>query len=421
MRIELGFAKNGTSVEIDEKNLAGVLLPNEVEVGLTGPDEVRRALASPIGKKPLRDYDLAGKKIAVVTSDISRPMPSYKVLPALLDELNAAGAADENITVVFALGSHRGHTEEEKRHLVSDAVYDRVRCIDANAEHCVHLGTTSRGTPVDIFDVVANADFRICLGNIEFHYFAGYSGGMKAIMPGVSTRAAIRQNHSHMVEDGSYAGHLEGNPVREDIEEVARFCPVDYIVNVVLDAHKEIIKAVAGDVVAAHREGCRFLDRLYKVTIPRRADIVIVSAGGFPKDMNMYQAQKALDNAKHAVRDGGVIIWVASCSEGLGEKHFEEWMTGHEKSEDMIPHIRRDFILGGHKAAAIALVLQRAKVMLVSDLTDVFARSVFMDPKPSVQAALSDALRQLGADASVIVMPWGGSTLPHAVGLPMEG
>lgn len=414
MKIDLGFAKCGTSVEIEEKNLAGVLLPNEVEVGLTGPDEVRRALAAPIGKKPLREYDLAGKKIAVVTSDISRPMPSYKVLPALLNELNAAGAADENITVVFALGSHRGHTEEEKRHLVSDAVYDRVRCIDANAEHCVHLGTTSRGTPADIFDVVADADFRICLGNIEFHYFAGYSGGMKAIMPGVSTRSAIRQNHSHMVEDGSYAGHLEGNPVREDIEEVARFCPVDYIVNVVLDAHKEIIKAVAGDVVAAHREGCRFLDRLYKVTIPRRADIVIVSAGGFPKDMNMYQAQKALDNAKHAVRDGGIIIWVASCSEGLGEKHFEEWMTGHEKSEDMIPHIRRDFILGGHKAAAIALVLQKAKVMLVSDLTDDFARSVFMDPKPSVQAALADALRQLGADASVIVMPWGGSTLPHA-------
>ncbi len=411
-KIDIGFSKTGVSFEIDESNLAGILLPNEVKYELSGVDEVKRALANPIGKPRLCDYDLKDKKIAVVTSDISRPMPSYKVLPSLLDELNAAGAKDENVTVVFALGSHRGHTEEEMRHLVSDEVFDRVKCVDSHAENCVHLGKTQRGTPVDVFDVVANADFRICLGNIEYHYFAGYSGGMKAIMPGVSTRDAIRANHSHMVEEGSYAGNMKGNPVREDIEEVFNFCPVDYIVNVVLSEKKEIICAVAGDVVAAHREGCKFLDKLYKVMIPEKADIVIVSAGGFPKDMNMYQAQKALDNAKHAVRDGGIIIWVASCSEGLGEKHFEDWMTGHEKAEDMIPHIRRDFILGGHKAAAIALVLQKAQIMLVSDLDDDFARSVFMDPKPSVDEALADAYKKLGADAKVIVMPYGGSTLP---------
>ena len=410
--LELGFAKKGTTVTIDDKNLAAVLYPNKVEPKNYGVEEVRRSLREPIGKKRLSEYDLKGKKIVIVTSDISRPMPSYKVLPSLLEELTLAGAEDEKITVVFALGSHRGHTEEEKRRLVSDEVYERVRCIDSDPERCVDLGKTSRGTPVEIFEEVANADFRICLGNIEFHYFAGYSGGMKAIMPGVSNRNAIRANHSHMVEEGSFAGHLEGNPVREDIEEVYRFCPVDYIVNVVLDAHKEIIFSVAGDVVKAHRAGCRFLDTLYKVKIPKRADIVIVSAGGFPKDMNMYQAQKALDNAKHAVREGGIIIWVASCSEGLGEKHFEAWMTGHEKSADMIPHIRRDFILGGHKAAAIAQVLQKARILLVSDLPDDFARSVFMEPFPSADAALREALDALGKEASVYVMPYGGSTLP---------
>lgn len=213
-------------------------MPNKVEYTLSGVEEVNRALQNPIGKKPLSEYDLRGKKIAIVTSDITRPLPSYKILPSLLDELNRAGADDANITVVFALGSHRSHTEEEMRHLVSDEVFERVKRVDSHAENCVHLGETTRGTPVDVFDVVANADFRICLGNIEFHYFAGYSGGMKAIMPGVSTRDAIRANHSHMVEDGSYAGHLEGNPVREDIEEVYNFCPVDYIVNVVLNEKK---------------------------------------------------------------------------------------------------------------------------------------------------------------------------------------
>lgn len=410
--IDIGFSKKGVSFSIDENNLSAVLMPNKVEYTLSGVEEVRRALRNPIGKNPLSEYDLKDKRIAIVTSDITRPLPSYKILPSLLDELNSAGADDANITVVFALGSHRSHTEEEMRHLVSDEVFERVKCVDSHAENCVHLGETTRGTPVDVFDLVANADFRICLGNIEFHYFAGYSGGMKAIMPGVSTRDAIRANHSHMVEEGSYAGHLEGNPVREDIEEVYNFCPVDYIVNVVLNEKKEIICAVAGDVVEAHRAGCKFLDKLYKCNIPEKADIVIVSAGGFPKDMNMYQAQKALDNAKHAVRDGGVIIWVASCSEGLGEKHFEEWMLGHEKSEDMIPHIRRDFILGGHKAAAIALVLQKVQIMLVSDLDDDFARRVFMEPMPTVDAALKEAYNRLGGDAKVIVMPYGGSTLP---------
>ena len=412
---DIGFAKKGVSFSIEDKNLASVLMPNEVTYELCGVEEVERALRNPIGKKPLYQYDLKDKKIVIVTSDITRPLPSYKIIPSLLDELKKAGADDSNVTVVFALGSHRPHTEEEMRHLVSDEVYERVSCVDSDASHCVHLGETTRGTPVDVFDVVANADFRICLGNIEFHYFAGYSGGMKAIMPGVSTRDAIRANHSHMVEDGSYAGHLEGNPVREDIEEVYKFCPVDYIVNVVLNAKKEIICAVAGDVVEAHRVGCKFLDRLYKCEISEKADVVIVSAGGFPKDINMYQAQKALDNAKHAVRDGGIIIWVASCSEGLGEKHFEDWMLGHEKSEDMIPHIRRDFILGGHKAAAIALVLQNAQIMLVSDLDDDFARRVFMEPMPTVDAALDEAYKRLGSDARVIVMPYGGSTLPCLV------
>lgn len=412
---DIGFAKKGVSFSIEDKNLASVLMPNEVTYKLCGVEEVERALRNPIGKKPLCQYDLKDKRIVIVTSDITRPLPSCKIIPSLLDELNKAGADDKNVTVVFALGSHRPHTEEEMRHLVSDAVYGRVSCVDSDASHCVHLGETTRGTPVDVFDVVANADFRICLGNIEFHYFAGYSGGMKAIMPGVSTRDAIRANHSHMVEEGAYAGHLNGNPVRDDIEEVYDFCPVDYIVNVVLNEKKEIICAVAGDVVEAHREGCKFLDKLYKCNISEKADIVIVSAGGFPKDINMYQAQKALDNAKHAVRDGGIIIWVASCSEGLGEKHFEDWMLGHEKSEDMIPHIRRDFILGGHKAAAIALVLQKVQIMLVSDLDDDFARRVFMEPMPTVDAALDEAYKRLGSDASVIVMPYGGSTLPCLV------
>mgnify|MGYP000954768987 FL=1 len=280
-------------------------------------------------------------------------------------------------------------------------------------DDCVHIGLTARGTPVDIVRTVAAADRRICLGNIEYHYFAGYSGGAKAIMPGCSTREAIQHNHSHMTEDSACAGKIHDNPVREDIEEAAKMVGVDFILNVVLDENKQIIHAVAGDVTEAHREGCAFVDRLYATGIQRRADIVVVSQGGAPKDINLYQTQKALDNAKHAVRDGGVIILVGACQEGLGERVFEKWMTSAATPGDMIERIRTDFQLGGHKAAAIAMVLKRADIYLVSRMEADFVKSIHLEPFATAQAALDRATERLGPNASVIVMPYGGSTLPQ--------
>lgn len=187
---------------------------------------------------------------------------------------------------------------------------------------------------------------------------------------------------------------------------------VDFIVNVVLDAHKEILCAVAGDVTAAHRAGCAFLDTLYRKELPRRADIVLVSQGGAPKDLNLYQTQKALDNAKHAVKPGGVIVLIGSCKEGLGEKTFEEWMTAAPDPHSLVERIGREFRLGGHKAAAIAMVLEQAEIYLVSDLPDELVRSLFLTPFPTVQAAYDAAAAKCGPSATVLAMPYGGSTLP---------
>ncbi|MEN6593418.1 MAG: nickel-dependent lactate racemase [Clostridiaceae bacterium] len=414
MEIELGFGAGVQALTVPDENLIGILLPNPVEHTLTGEQEVLRALAEPIGTPRLGQIVHPGEKIAIVTSDITRPMPSYKVLPALLDELYAAGVKKEDITVVFGLGSHRKQTPDEQKKLVGERAFTDVTCIDGDDSDCVHIGTTRRGTPVDIVRAVAEAGRRICLGNIEFHYFAGYSGGAKAIMPGVSTRAAIQSNHSRMVEQAAAAGKLEGNPVREDIEEAAQMVGVDFILNVVLDEHKQIVRAVAGDVIKAHREGCRYLDQLYAKRIFERVDIVVVSQGGAPKDLNLYQTQKALDNAKHAVKDGGVIILVGSCKEGMGEKVFEEWMTKSPSPQSMIERIELDFQLGGHKAAAIAMVLEHAAIYLVSELEPDFVKSIFLKPFSNVQDAFDTALDHCGKEATVLVMPYGGSTLPKA-------
>ncbi len=411
MKIDFGFGNGIQSVTLPEKNVLAILEANSVEHGLEGEDEVRRAMQNPIGARALRETVHQGEKIAIVTSDITRPCPTWEILPPILEELFAAGIHPEDITVTFALGSHRGHTESEHQKLMGKS-YGAVACRDSDRNNCLHLGTTKIGTPVDIDAVVASADRRICLGNIEYHYFAGYSGGAKAIMPGVSTREAIQSNHSHMVDPSSHAGKLEGNPVREDIEEAAEICGVDYIVNVVLDAHKKIIYAVAGDVKSAHREGCKFLDKLYAKKIPHRADIVLVSQGGAPKDLNLYQVQKALDNAKHAVRPGGIVILIGSCREGLGEAVFEQWMLEAKKPEDLIERVRTNFKLGGHKAAAIAMVLQNASIYLVSELKPELVKDIFLTPFSSSQDALNQAFNVIGENAEVIVMPYGGSTLP---------
>lgn len=415
MKLSFGFGNGVQEVELPSRNLIGELHANDVPIGLRGEAEVVRALRDPIGSQRLRDIVRPGETVAIVTSDLTRPMPTALVMPALLDELYAGGVRPEDITLVFALGCHRPQTEAERKKLAGERAFREIRCVDSDPTDCISYGLTSRGTPVDITRAVAEADRRICLGNIEYHYFAGYSGGAKAIMPGVSTREAIQANHSRMVLPECCAGALETNPLRLDIEEAGAMLGIDFILNVVLSEHKEVLRAVAGDPVKAHRVGCAFLDSLYRKELTEPADIVIVSQGGAPKDLNLYQTQKALDNAKHAVRDGGVIILIGSCREGLGEETFEEWMTTAPTPKSLIERIQKEFRLGGHKAAAIAMVLERAEVDLVSDLDDDFVRSLFLVPQPSAQAALEHAFQKLGPDARVLSMPYGGATLPTII------
>ncbi len=424
MKVRFKFAQEWVEVEIPDENLIAEIHPAQ-DIG-TGRDEarfpqseegirdeeriVRAALEKPLGTPRLHKIVKPGERVVIVTSDITRPMPSHKVFPGVVEELIKGGVVDGNITVVLGLGIHRPHTEAEREKLVGADIARRIRVKDSNPDDTVLLGHTKRGTPVRVDRMVAEADRRVLLGNIEYHYFAGYSGGMKAIMPGVSTREAIRNNHGFMLEAGAEAGRIEGNPVREDIDEALSLCPVDFILNVVLSEEKRIVGAFAGHPIQAHRQGCRMLDRLYKTPIPERADIVVVSAGGFPKDINLYQAQKALDNAKYAVKEGGIIIFHAACSEGYGEPLFEEWMKT-KPPRDMLREIRENFRLGAHKAAAIAAVMGKAEIFFVSALPP-SEIPPGMRPFATIQGAVEEAFQIKGKNAKVIAMPLGGSTLP---------
>jgi nickel-dependent lactate racemase len=410
--LELPYGRGVLKARVPDANLQGVLLPKQ---GAVAADEVallREALDNPIGTARLRDMARPGQRVAIVTSDLTRPCPSERLLPPLLDELAAAGVADDDVTVVLALGLHRPMTEAEMEATVGADVYRRLRVINHDPAACLRLGVTSAGTPVEIFRPLVEADFRICLGNLELHYFAGYSGGAKAVLPGCASRATLNANHAMMVRPEARAGRLAGNPVRADIEEGVAMLGVDFILNVVVDgarseARHRIVSAVAGDVTAAHRRGCELVAARGIVAIERQADMVLVGAGGYPKDLNLYQAQKALDNAAYAVRDGGVLILVAECPEGLGNRTFEAWLTSATPDE-LLARIQQEFVLGGHKAAAVAAVLRRATVYLVSALPEELVRRCGMVPFAGLDAALDE----MGPNASLLVLPEGGSILP---------
>lgn len=410
MKHTVGIGTRTMDVEVADENLIEVMHANDVSFDAKGAQVVVDALDHPIGTEKLEDIVKPGDKVCIITSDVTRPLPTAVVLPPVMDRLHAAGIKDEDVLLAIALGSHRPQTEEELEHIMGE-YYGKLKVLNGDSRGLVHVGETSHGTPCDILAEVMDCDVRISLGNVEYHYFAGYSGGAKAIMPGVSTFEAIQKNHSIMVDPAAHSGNME-SPVRLDLEEACGIVGLHFIVNVVLDEEKQVVYCACGDFIKAQRDACRQLDRLYGCELTEEADIVIVSQGGAPKDLNLYQLQKALDNAKHPVKEGGIIILVGSCAEGLGQSTFEQWMLEASCPQDVVDHLQRDFKLGGHKAASVAQIMLKANIYLVSDMDDDFVKSIFMTPFHSVQEAYDAAKAKMGEDARVLIMPHGGSTLP---------
>lgn len=417
LTLQLPFGHGQMPLELPAASLLGIFRPQTPGPQPEGPPAteaalVHQAMQQPIGTPRLCELARPGQRVAIVTSDLTRPCPSPQLLPAILAELATAGVRERDITVVVALGQHRPLSEAELEAAVGGGCYRRVRVINHDPADTVHLGTTSRGTPVELFRPLVEATLRICLGNLEFHYFAGYSGGAKAIVPGCASAATVTANHAMMVQPEAATGRLEGNPVRADIEEAATMLGVDFILNVVVDGEHRITAAVAGDVIEAHRAGCALVAARGCVGVPALADVVVASAGGHPKDVNLYQAQKALDNAPYALKEGGIVILVAECGEGCGHRTFEEWMTAGQTSAEILARIQEQFVLGGHKAAAIARVAERARIFLVAPALAGLSLTG-MEHFATAQAALDAAFAALGPQARVSVLPEAASVLPR--------
>jgi len=413
----LPYGKTDICVRVPARNLLGSIEPKEQPGAPDAKAEVERALKEPVGSKRLSEIAKPEHKVAIVVDDATRHAPSDVMILPVLAELNAAGMKDENITVVFGCGTHRAVKAEEATGLLGAEVLKRVKTVshDCKAQDLVYVGTTkTHGNKVYLNRTFAEADVKVLVGDVGFHYYAGYGGGRKSVLPAVSGEETIKHNHAMLLHANARTGVLAGNPVHEDMTEAARLAKVNFIVNVVTNSKGEIVKAFAGDLEQAFLEAVKTVDEMYRATVDRRADIVVASPGGYPADMNLFQAYKAVDNALELVKRGGVIILVAECPEGHGNQVFYDWMMRFGELKAVEREIKRNFVLGGHKAYYLLKALQNHQIILVSSLPDYYAANVFkLKTVRAVNDALGEALKIVGSNGRVWVKPYGNFTLPE--------
>ena len=413
----LPYGRTDVCVRVPARNLLGSIEPIERQGAPDAKAEVDRALKEPIASKRLSKIAKPESKVAIVVDDATRKAPSEVMLLPVLAELNAAGVKDENVTVIFGCGTHRAVKPEEAQALLGEEALKRVKTVshDCKAQDLVLIGTTkSHGNKVFLNRVFAEADVKVLLGDVGFHYYAGYGGGRKSVLPAVSGAETIQHNHAMMLHANARTGVLEDNPLHQDMTEAAQLAKVDFIVNVVENSKGEIVKAFAGDLEQAFLEAVKLVDEMYRLKVDRRADIVVVSAGGHPSDVNLYQAYKALDNTLDVVKRGGVIILVAECPEGHGNQVFYDWMTRLADLKNTEREIKRNFAMGGHKAYYLLKALQNHQIILVSSLPDYYASNVFkLKTARAVNDALTEALKLAGSASRVWAMPHGSYMLPE--------
>lgn len=420
MEIELAYGRHGLTVALPDEGPVTVIEP-ELVPGL--PDEqkaIRQAMRSPTGSPPLREVVGSDDTVAVVFSDLTRPMPNRRVLPHLVAELGLAGVPDEQIVLINALGTHRAQSDDELVEMLGQGLVDRHRVLqhDAWSDDLVEATENASGHRVRVNRAYAEASVRILTGFIEPHFFAGFSGGPKAVLPGIADIDAILDNHSAaMLTDAQATWAVtEGNPVWEEMVAVAKAVAPTFLLNVTLNQRREITGVFAGEMLAAHRAGASFVRETAMQPVPHPFDIVVTSNSGYPLDLNLYQAVKGMSAAAQIVRPGGDIIIAAECWDGVPDHGEYKRILEEASSVDDLwekvtaPGFRRH---DQWEALMQARIQRRAEVHVYADgLSPRELEKALMTPCHSIEATVSRLVRQ-NPEATVAVLPDGPQTVPY--------
>ncbi len=408
---------------IDDNEIINVLIPKKALPLQDIKAEVLKVLEAPKGTAPLRNIVKSGERVVIVVSDITRLwIRTDLFLVHVVDYLNGLGVTDEDISILIALGTHRASTDDEKERIVGSQLYRRLNIYDHdafNSEENGFIGDSERGTPIYINKRIIEADRVILTGGIVFHLFAGFGGGAKSIVPGVAGLETIQYNHRLTFNKGEGTGlnpaaasnKIAGNPMREDITDICRLVNPDFLINAVLDSEGSFVKLVAGDFQEAWLEGCEFIRERDGIAIEEKADIVVATAGGYPKDINLYQTVKTMDNCLYGGKENSIIVLMSECRDGLGAAEFMDWFQ-YRTLEEMEQALKRNFTVPGYAAYKTAYTAAYRELILISSLPQQQVKQLGFIPAATLKEAMALAYSLSPPNPRITLMPYGANTLP---------
>lgn len=413
---------------VEEKNILEVIESNAFKQDKSEDEIISEALYNPIDSERLKNIVHEGETVCIIISDITRSWQKpHKFLYKIVEELNAGGVKDEDIIFLSAQGTHRKHTREEHEILLGEKLSKRFEVYDHDCfdeESMVYLGDTTYGTPVIVNKKAIECDHIVITGAIIYHFLVGWSGGKKSILPGISSFKTISQNHSLSLNDGFgsgtrdsvCSGNIIENPIHDDMMQAAAMVKPSFMFNVIMGPDGNIAGAVAGDYITAHEAGRELVDSIDGVNIKKRSDIVIASAGGSPKDINLYQSIKTLINAKEAVIDGGTIIVLAECSEGIGEiKDINDMILNFDNMLDREKDLRENYTISKYVGYFFCETGEKYKLILVSEIDPILLKNTKIIVTQTLEEALKIAYNDENKNLTINLMPHGASTLPKLV------
>ena len=417
MKVHLAYGDGG--LDIDLPDHATVISPID-QPGLA--DEQAHFLASldaPIGTTPLRDRVSRGERICIVFTDITRATPNERIIPWLLAYLRRCGVRPDQITLLNALGTHRPNSVEELSRLLTPEVVRDYRVINHEPENpaaLVSVGVTASGAPALLNRHLVETDTRIITGFIEPHFFAGFSGGPKGIMPGVAGMETVIGNHGrrNIANPNAAFGITEGNPLWEEMRDVALRAGPSFLINVTLNEQRAITGVFAGDLVGAHKEGIEFVRKSAMQPVPDLFDIVITTNSGYPLDQNLYQAVKGMSAAARIVKKGGVIIIAAECRAGIPDgSPFHQILTRAKDPEDMLALIAHETFPEQWQSQVQALIQRKATVFIHTAMAEATVRSAHLLPAPDISVLVAKLQAERGGPLRIAVLPQGPLTIPY--------
>jgi nickel-dependent lactate racemase len=415
--IEIPYGKGKIALDLPKGLGYDFLRPNPVFPAADPLREVTESLENPLGDKRLEDFSGA-RSIAIAISDETRPVPYGFVLLPLLEKLRKMGISNSAVHILIASGLHKPMPPSRFSRLLPAEVIDHyfVTAHDANRSDLEYGGKTSRGTPVFVNPLFYKADARLAIGLIDPHQFVGFTGGVKCAAIGLAGAETIEANHSMLSHPQASIGEIVNNPVRQDIEEIGKLMGVHFVTNVVLDESNHIIKAFSGDPWVVENIGSEFCRKVYEIKVSKEYDVVIASPGGYPKDIDLYQAQKGLAHAIPLVRQGGDVILLAECPDGHGNELFYETMEKYRNPQEVVMAFQREkFRMGVHKAFLWARSLTKARVYLYSNLSEELNHRLMTTPVKNIEELFLSLKTKYPRSPKIAVMPKANSTYARVV------